>query len=132
MKALNKTRLLLGALALTLVMSPVSHAQVNSNNATVTLNASMVEALTVTATPATVNFTLAADIPATGSAPVSITTTWTLAKTRTSVKLYAYFSTATALTDGANDNIRPATSREPSMAAPRPRLPGLHPLRPTA
>jgi hypothetical protein len=36
---------------------------------------------------------------------VSITTTWALAKTRTSVKLYAYFASANALTDGAGDNI---------------------------
>ncbi len=105
MKAFNKVWIALGALGLALVISPASHAQVNSNNANVTLNANMVETLTVTATPATVNFTLAASGPATGSAPVSITTTWTLAKTRTSVKLYAYFSSATALTDGAGDNI---------------------------
>jgi hypothetical protein len=105
MKALKKARLVLGALALVLTMSQVSHAQLNSNNATVNLNAVLAESLTVAAGPATVNFTLAANGPANGSAPVSITTTWALGKTRTSVKLYAYFTSANALTDGAGDNI---------------------------
>ncbi len=105
MKALKKARLILGALALVLTMSQVSHAQLNSNNATVNLNAVLAESLTVSAGPATVNFTLAANGPASGSAPVSITTAWALGKTRTSVKLYAYFTSANALNDGAGDNI---------------------------
>jgi len=105
MKAINKAWLLLGALALVPVLGPASYAQVNSNNATVTLTANMVESLSVSATPSAVNFTLAASGTSTGSAPVVITTTWTLAKSRTSVKLYAYFASATALTDGASDNI---------------------------
>ena len=51
------------------------------------------------------NFTLAASGTSTGSAPVVITTTWTLTKARTNVKLYAYFSSTTALTDGASDDL---------------------------
>ena len=105
MNAINKAWLLLGAMALVLVMGPASYAQVNSNNATVTLTANMVESLSVSASPSAVTFTLAASGPATGSAPVVITTTWTLAKTRTNVKLYAYFSGTNALTDGGGDNI---------------------------
>lgn len=106
MKAIHMARLVLGALALVLVMSQASHAQaLNSNVATVNLNAPLAESLTVAAGPATVNFTLVPNGSASGSAPVSVTTTWALAKTRTSVKLYAYFSSANALTDGAGDNI---------------------------
>jgi hypothetical protein len=61
--------------------------------------------LTVSAGPATVNFALPPTGTANGSAPVVVTTTWALAKTRTSVKLYAYFSSGNALTDGGGDNI---------------------------
>jgi len=105
MNVFKKARLILGAAALVLTMSQASHAQLNSNNATVNLNAVLGESLTVAAGPATVNFALAANGPANGSAPVSITTSWALAKTRTTVKLYAYFSSANALNDGAGDNI---------------------------
>jgi hypothetical protein len=106
MKAFRKARIVLGALALALLTSHASHAQaLNSNNATVALNAVLAESLTVNASPAIVNFTLAASGTTTGGSPVSITTTWALGKTRTSVKVYAYFSSANALTDGAGDNI---------------------------
>jgi len=106
MKALQKKAwLALGAFGLALAMSQASYAQINSNNATVNLNAPLAESLTVTASPATVNFTLVPNGTANGSAPVSITTTWALARTRTSVKLYAYFSSTNALTDGSGDNI---------------------------
>jgi hypothetical protein len=71
----------------------------------VNLNAPLAESLTVVAGPATVNFVLVPNGPAPGSAPVTITTSWALAKTRTSVKLFAYFSTPNALTDGVGDNI---------------------------
>jgi hypothetical protein len=100
-----KPLIVIPALALAFAFVPASHAQVNSNIATVNLNAPLAESVTVAAGPATVNFTLAPNGPANGSAPVSITTSWALAKTRTSVKLYAYFSSATALTDGSGDNI---------------------------
>lgn len=106
MKPINRTWLLLGALGLVLVMSPASRAQTNSNNATVNLNAKLSESLTVVAGPATVNFTpLAPNGPTAGDNPVTITTTWAVAKNRGTVKLYAYFGGANALTDGAGDNI---------------------------
>jgi hypothetical protein len=84
---------------------PASHAQLNSGASTVNLNAPLAESLTVSAGPATVTFALPPTGSAPGSAPVTITTTWALAKTRTSVKLFAYFATGNALTDGAGDNI---------------------------
>jgi hypothetical protein len=106
MRFSSKSMMVLSAFYLAFVFVPASHAQLNSNNATVNLNAVMSESLTVAAGPATVNFTPLAPNGATnGDNPVTITTTWALAKTRTSVKLYAYFLTANALTDGAGDNI---------------------------
>jgi hypothetical protein len=96
---------ILGALALLFVVTPGLHAQLDSNVATVNLNAVLGETLTVSAGPATVNFTLIPNGVANGSAPVSVTTTWALAATRTSVGLYAYFSSANALTDGSGNNI---------------------------
>jgi hypothetical protein len=101
----QKLWMTLGALALVLVLAPASHAQLNSNVATVNLNAVLGETLTVSAGPATVNFTLVPNGVANGSAPVAITTTWALAATRTDVNLYAYFSSGNALTDGAGNNI---------------------------
>jgi hypothetical protein len=107
MNALKKAALAMGAVGLALVLSQSSYAQaLNSNNATVNLNAVMSESLTVVAGPATVNFTpLAANGPTNGDNPVAITTTWALKNTRTSVKIYAYFASANALNDGAGDNI---------------------------
>jgi hypothetical protein len=105
MRFSQKCSMAFSALVLAFVFVPASHAQLNSGASTVNLNAPLAESLTVAAGPATVNFTLVPSGTATGSAPVSITTTWALAKTRTSVKLYAYFSTTNALTDGAGDNI---------------------------
>lgn len=106
MRFSSKSLIVLSAFLLAFVFVPASHAQLNSNNATVNLNAKMSESLTVVAGPATVNFTpLAPNGPTNGDNPVAITTTWVLGKARTSVKLYAYFAGANALTDGAGDNI---------------------------
>jgi hypothetical protein len=101
----KKSWLVLSAFFMAFVFVPASHAQLNSGASTVNLNAPLAESLTVSAGPATVNFALVPNGSANGSAPVSITTTWALAKTRTSVKLYAYFSSVNALNDGAGDNI---------------------------
>ena len=96
----------LGALAVVFMFAPASHAQLNSNVATVNLNAVLGEAISVSASPATVNFTLVPNGVANGSAPVSITTAWVLDTARTEVNLYAYFSSSTAaLTDGSTNDI---------------------------
>lgn len=100
-----KAWMFLGVLALVMAAAPSSQAQLNSNTATVNLNAVLGESLTVTASPGTVNFTLVPSGPVNGSAPVAIQTQWALAAGRTSVSLFAYFASATALTDGAGNNI---------------------------
>ncbi len=99
MKSFSK----LAVLALALAFAPAAFAQLNSNQATVNLNATLGETLTVAAGPGTVNFALPASGIANGSAPVAITTSWALSGSRTSVRLYAYFSSAVALTDGTNN-----------------------------
>src|SRR5712691_1839311 len=108
MQTKRKAWLILGVLALLMAVTPASWAQFNSNQPTVNLNAVLGESLTVTASPGTVNFTLATSGPAIGSAPIAITTAWALGSGRTSVTLLAYFTTANALTDGAGHNIPPA------------------------
>jgi hypothetical protein len=105
MRFSKKSCIVFSAFFLVFVFVPASHAQLNSGASTVNLNAPLAESLTITAGPATVNFALLPNGTANGSAPVAITTTWALAKTRTSVKVYAYFSTGNALSDGAGDNI---------------------------
>jgi hypothetical protein len=87
-------------------VAPASNAQLNSNQATVNLNATLGESLTVAAAPGTVNFNLPASGIAPGSAPVVINTAWVLSPARGSVSVYAYLSSvAAALTDGAGNNI---------------------------
>ena len=115
MLARHKTWLILGSLFFALSVVPASRAQVDSLTSAVTLTAVISETLTVVATPATVNFTLAANSTANGSTPISITTNWVLNQTRTSVKLYAYFSNpASALTEPLGINI-PASNVKGSV-----------------
>ena len=77
-------------------------AELSSNTASVALNATLGESLTVAATPSTVAIPLLSGGTAIGSSPVAITTTWILSASRTAVTLVGYFSSATAaLTDGA-------------------------------
>lgn len=85
----------------------IASAQLNSGAQTIALNATLAESLTLTLSANTVNFTLSAGSANNpGSAGITATTAWTLAPGRTSVGVYAYFTSATAaLTDGAGDNI---------------------------
>ncbi|MGH9678729.1 MAG: hypothetical protein ACRD4Y_02135 [Candidatus Acidiferrales bacterium] len=70
------------------------------------MSANMPSSLTVSATPGLVNFTLATSGVSTGSAPVSVTTTWSLNTFISRLSLYAYFaSPASALADGAGHRI---------------------------
>jgi hypothetical protein len=93
----------LPAIALIMLVTPASHAQLNSGASTVALNANLGESLTLSVSAASVNFTLVPSGTANGSTPVGITTTWVLSTARTSLNVYAYFSSGTALTDGTNN-----------------------------
>jgi hypothetical protein len=81
-------------------------AQLKSNPAAVTLNATLNSGLTITAAPGLVNFNLVRSGTATGSTPITISTSWTLPLIFGNISEYAYFTNpAAALTDGASDNI---------------------------
>jgi hypothetical protein len=90
----------LTAIALVLTgLAPISRAQViNSAAGTVTLTANLAESLSVNVTSGTaVSFTLASNTAANaGSGGSSVTTAWTLKPGRTSVALWAYFTSATS------------------------------------
>lgn len=58
------------------------------------------DTLTVTASPATVNFSLVPNGVATGSSPIVITTTWTGISLLSSINMYAYFSVASRALSG--------------------------------
>lgn len=98
----TRTAFLLSALAL-LPCGSKAFGQINSTQATVTLNATLTESLTVSTNPSAVNFALVSGATANGSAPVAITTSWVLKASRANVNLYAWFLTpAAALTDGGS------------------------------
>jgi hypothetical protein len=82
-----------------LLSAPAAYSQaLNSNTATVTLQATLGESLTVTAAPTSgsaVNFALVAGGTATGSAPVAMTTSWVMKGSRSSVTLTGYFASST-------------------------------------
>src|SRR5260370_3084345 len=97
--------LMVSGLSLAAASAPASRDPLNSNVATVNLNAVLGESLTAAAAPATVSVTLVPNGTANGSSNVTVATNWALGKTRTSMKVYACFSSAVGLTDGAGDNI---------------------------
>ena len=80
-----------------LFITTTAMAQLNSNVGTVSLNATLAESFTVTVNSgAAVNFTLGANTAANaGSTSTGITTSWVLKPGRTSVAVWAYFSSAT-------------------------------------
>jgi hypothetical protein len=87
-----------------------ANAQINSKIANVSLNATLNSSITISAAPGLVNFPLLPSGVTTGSSPITITTQWVLPVLFGTVNEYAYFtSPASALTDGAGDNI-PSTN----------------------
>jgi hypothetical protein len=86
-----------GFLCAVLGIAAPAQAQLSSNEATVTVSADLLESLTVVVLPGIVNFNLSSGSATNaGSTPVVVTTTWALTLTRSSLKLYAYFSNASA------------------------------------
>jgi len=83
-----------------------SAGSINSNTATINLNANLATSLTVSTGSPTINFTLVSGTTSNGSATAPITTSWVLPSTSATVKLYGYFASATsALSDTTSDNI---------------------------
>ena len=107
------------ALGLALATTMASAQALNSGAQTIALNATLAESLTLSLSANAVNFTLAAGQAANpGSVPITATTTWTLKPGRTAVGVYAYFTTTTALTDGAGNNIPSSAFFVADNAAP--------------
>jgi hypothetical protein len=97
-------------LVLCLTFSLATSAQISSAVGSVALQANMASSLTVSATPGLVNFTLATSGVSTGSAVISVKTTWSLNTFISQVSCYAYFTApASALTDVTGHKI-PATN----------------------
>jgi hypothetical protein len=87
----------LGFLCAVLCVSAPAQAQLNSNEAALVMTAELLESLTVVVLPGVVNFSLTSGSATNaGLVPVTVTTTWALALTRSSLKLYAYFSNSSA------------------------------------
>lgn len=107
MRIARRAGLCVALLILVLAVCPERlSAQLKSNPAAVSLNATLNSSITIAAAPGLVNFNLPRSGTATGSVPISITTTWTLPLVFGNIAEYAYFSNpAAALTDGASDNI---------------------------
>lgn len=81
-------------------------AQLNSNTASVVITATLLETLTLTATPSAIALDLAPGGDSASSVPVVITTIWALGSNRTQVNIYGSFASSTvALTDGLTHNI---------------------------
>ena len=100
-KALAALLLYLGATA-----AAAASGQIRLPAGPVPMAAGMSSSLTVTATPALVNFTLVPNGVANGSSAISITTAWAIAGSSARVSLYAYFTTpAAALSSAAGNNI---------------------------
>jgi hypothetical protein len=86
--------------------SSLASAQLNSNTQTVALTATLPESLTVGLSASAVTFNLAAGAAANaGNIGVTATTTWVLKPSRTTLRVYAYFASTNALTDGGGNNI---------------------------
>jgi hypothetical protein len=93
---------LIPVVVLVILGTSAAVCQLNSNTASVALKATLGESLTVAATPSTVAIPLVSGGTATGTSPVSITTTWVLSAARSTVTLVGYFASPTAaLTNGA-------------------------------
>jgi hypothetical protein len=86
--------------------STLASAQLNSNAPTITLNATLNEAVTVSLSANTVNFSMTpGSATNNGSTGITATTNWSLAAGRTAVSLYAYFTSAAVALTGAGGNI---------------------------
>lgn len=92
---------------------PATAQVLNSGAATIALNANLSESVSVTLSASAVNFVLTAGSSSNpGSTAITATTVWTLKPSRGSLNVYAFFaSSASALTDGAGNNI-PSSSFE--------------------
>ena len=95
------------AMLIALLATPAGAQVLNSGASTITLNAVLSQAITLTLSANAVNFNLTSGSGSNpGSTAITATTAWTLRPNVGSLKVYAFFSNAaSALTDGAGNNI---------------------------
>ena len=95
------------AILLLAAASSLAAAQLNSNTQTISLSATLPESLTVGLSASSVTFNLTAGSATNaGNTGVTATTTWVLRPSRTTLRVLAYFGSATAaMTDGGGNNI---------------------------
>jgi hypothetical protein len=98
----------LAALFLCLGTATAASAQIRLPAGPFPMDGGMSSSLTVTATPAFVNFTLVPNGAANGSSAISITTSWSVASRSARISLYAYFTSPGAALSGAGGNNIPA------------------------
>jgi hypothetical protein len=92
-----KLSMLLAALTVTLVSPAPAQAQFSSSETSAIMSAELLESLSIVVLPGLVNFSLSGGSATNaGSTPLVVTTTWALGLSRSSVKVYAYFSNASA------------------------------------
>ncbi len=95
------------AILLLAAASSLASAQLNSTAQTIALSATLPESLTVGLSASSVTFNLTAGSATNnGNTGVTATTTWVLRPSRNTLRVLAYFASATAaLTDGGGNNI---------------------------
>jgi hypothetical protein len=95
-------KLLAGGVAALAIGAPAFAAGTNSNQVSVGLTANIVSSLTLTSlTPAQDFGTVTANSTTTALIPVTVTSAWTLGSGQT-VKIFAYFNSASAAMTGTN------------------------------
>jgi hypothetical protein len=95
----NRKFFAVGVALILLSVSPrLSAQQLASNTASVALSMNIGESVSVSATPGNISFNYSvANGSATASGPISVTTQWSLASTRSSLFTFAGFSSTTGL-----------------------------------
>src|SRR3954464_4636693 len=122
MRFQSKIGRIAAALALTTIaLAGLAQAQVlNSGASTIALQAVLNDSVTLSLSGNAVNFNLTAGSASNaGSVSITATTSWALKPSVGSLNLYAYFTTsASALTDGAGNNIPSADFQISDNAGP--------------
>jgi hypothetical protein len=115
-----KRLIALAGFAMMLMCVPGAQAQVNSNTASVNLNALIAESVSVSAAPGTVNFNpLSSNGVTLGDSPITVNTSWVLQPNRTTLNVYAYFvSSAAALTHSTTPTFVIPSSRVEGQIGP--------------
>lgn len=99
-------RRFLAVMGLVAAFASTSFGATNSNTATVNLTAAVGSSITLSVTsPIDFGTVTPGNAANPASTAATVTASWNLSPSHTSLKFYAYFSTAQAMSDGAGSNI---------------------------